>query len=255
MEPPENFRDTPESVAARREQDDPWVQHIVVLREPARPLVEVLAAAARAVCDCVDRYEGDPRFADDFRAWNERSFRKVTLRAKPAEWARLSMFPAGEGRSRGEALVRALPPVLRSRRDPFLAKLQAWTADPSELPPPRGPEEGAPTMRFVLNAAVTMRGGKLAAQVSHAVLIARERFDRTHAEGFAAWDAAGRPCRFFAADRATWAAVRAREPAAVVRDAGITEVEPGTETVMALPPAIDARGETVGVALDAAAVR
>ncbi len=242
-------------MAARRDQDDPWVQHLVVLREPARPLVEVLAAAARAVCDCADRYANDPRFADDFRAWYARSFRKVTLRAKPGEWAKLAGFPAGEGSARGVLLVRALPPVLRSRRDPFLARLQAWTAVASELPPPEGAEGGTPAMRFVLNASVVMRGGKLAAQVSHAVLIARERFAVTHSEGFAMWDRAGRPCRFFAADAATWARVRAREPAAVVRDAGITEVEPGTETVMALPPSMDARVGDLGVAMDAEVVR
>jgi peptidyl-tRNA hydrolase len=37
-------------------------------------------------------------------------------------------------------------------------------------------------------------------------------------------------------DEARWAALREAADAVVVADAGLTQVQPGTETVLALPP-------------------
>ena len=39
-----------------------------------------------------------------------------------------------------------------------------------------------------------------------------------------------------APDDATWAALRERADAAVIADGGLTQVEPGTETVIGLAP-------------------
>ncbi|MEZ4406406.1 MAG: peptidyl-tRNA hydrolase [Polyangiales bacterium] len=96
----------------------------------------------------------------------------------------------------------------------------------------------APTVRFALNADAPMGTGKLAAQVGHAVLIAAKVLGPRHGAAFDQWLAAGTPCVFARADREAWGALRAGEEVAVVRDAGLTEVAPGTETVMALPPSL-----------------
>ena len=47
----------------------------------------------------------------------------------------------------------------------------------------------------------------------------------------ARWERGGHACAFVAGDG--WEALRASDGAVVVRDAGLTEVTPGTETVAA----------------------
>ena len=72
-----------------------------------------------------------------------------------------------------------------------------------------------------------MSSGKIVAQVAHAAVMA--------AEALPAWAEAGAPGRLVAP--AGFAALAAREDlAARVVDAGLTEVAPGTVTVLALPP-------------------
>jgi hypothetical protein len=58
--------------------------------------------------------------------------------------------------------------------------------------------------------------------------------DTRYRDGFAAWRAAGYPGRITAATE--WDRARATADGVVVRDAGLTEVDAGTETVLALPP-------------------
>ncbi|MBL8603634.1 MAG: hypothetical protein JNK72_17040 [Myxococcales bacterium] len=233
----DNPRDDPDSSRARREQEDPYVQHLVVLRDPPRPLAVMLAAAVQAVCRA-QRFADDARYRDDYIAWSERSFRKVTLRAKASEWQRLSALDAAFGEVDGVAVVAALPPVRRSMRPALLEKLQAWTSPLESLPqaPPQPAGAAALTMDFVINGAVSMRAGKLAAQVAHAALLCCEGWSQRAPAPFAAWAEAGHPSRFFVAPPEAWAALKRSVPCAVIRDAGLTEVEPGSETVMALVP-------------------
>ncbi len=232
----DNPRDDAASVLARMRQEDPWVQHLIVCSEAARPLAETLGAVVCAVLDAAARFPDDPRYADDWAAWCDRSFRKVTLRARGAAWQRCLAFDAGVGRVGGEVKALALPPVLRSRRDPFLAKLQAWSAERDALPPDTAPWPAGVAMAFVLNADAPMRGGMAAAQVAHAALLLWESYGARMPEAFAAWRAGGSACVFVEAGAGPWAALKAGTHCAVIRDAGLTEVAPGTETVLAIVP-------------------
>jgi hypothetical protein len=100
--------------------------------------------------------------------------------------------------------------------------MQAHTAPAGPLPPPPAPPPGAAA--FLLRTGHGMSAGKAMAQVGHAALMLPED---------PAWRAAGYPCAFGEAGSAAWAAARERPGAVVVRDAGFTEVAPGTETVVA----------------------
>jgi peptidyl-tRNA hydrolase len=74
-----------------------------------------------------------------------------------------------------------------------------------------------------------MSSGKAVAQIAHAaVLLADEAQDP-------AWEAAGCHARVLAPSPEAFAAAAARPEALHVVDAGLTEVAPGTVTVVALP--------------------
>ncbi len=234
----DNPRDDPDLVALRRAQEDPWVQYLIVCSDAPQPLAVTLGAVVRAVLDAAQRFPHDPRHAEAWAAWSARSFRKVTLRARGSAWQRCLALDAAVGRVGEEVKVLALPPVLKSQRDPFLAKLQAWTPAPDELPPDTTPWPMGLVMPFALNAAATMRGGKAAAQVAHAALLLWEAWHPRRPEAFALWRDAGQGCLFVSADPARWADLKATQACAVIRDAGLTEVAPGTETVLAMAPGV-----------------
>jgi peptidyl-tRNA hydrolase len=200
--------------------DDPLVMYLVVQREAPLPLSDALAGAARATLACRDRFAADDRWAPDFAAWQARSFRKVTLKARPGQWRRmraeLDHVVAGG--------VAALPPRRRSARERLLAQMQAHTAAAGALPPLADVPVPAGTAAFALRAGHGMSAGKAMAQVGHAALML---------PAAPAWREAGYPCAFGEAPGDGWARLRARPGAVVVRDAGFTEVAPGTETVIA----------------------
>lgn len=233
-----NHRDAPEHMLARSAQEDPWVMYLVVHQTPVVRLHELLLATTEATMRCVQRHADTDRWRASFGEWASRSFRKVSLRARGAAWEKLAGYDHGDGTARGAPLVRALPPITKSARDALLRNLQAFTAAPESFEAPTVEAPADPdAMVFVMNPAAVMSPGKQVAQIAHAVLmcawsdLAR---DPRHAEAFGRWEAKGFPGAIVSSER--WAALRASGEGVVVRDAGLTEVTPGTETVMALAP-------------------
>ena len=90
-------------------------------------------------------------------------------------------------------------------------------------------------MTYVLNPRLEMSSGKTLAQVAHAAVMAA---DSGSLEG---WVAAGCPARVVVGGAERFRTLCEDEAAAGlaarVVDAGLTEVAPGTVTVLALPPA------------------
>jgi peptidyl-tRNA hydrolase len=194
---------------------------------------EVYTAAARATMDCVARhYDRDP-WHDAFRQWSEQSFRKVTLRARGSAWARLAGYDHGSDRLGDEALVRVLPPRRKSASDPLLRNLQVYNPDRATLPPDVWLDVPPDAMCFAVNPTIAMSIGKTAAQIAHAVLMCAWS-PRTDTQARARWTAAGYPCAIVSGE--AWTRLRTLPGAVVVRDAGLTEVAPGTETVVAVFP-------------------
>jgi peptidyl-tRNA hydrolase len=233
-----NHRDEPEQVQQRAAQQDPWVMYLVVHQEGVFDLNELLLAATQATMRCADRWSQEPAWADSFRCWSERSFRKVTLRARGNAWARVQAMEGGDGEARGAVVVRALPPRLRSECGSLLRGLQVYNPETSALQPegPRPPPAG-PAMGFVKNPAATMSVGKQVAQIAHAVLMcawSRWAEEERYVGAFAAWREAGYPGELWPSER--WEELLREGDGVVVRDAGLTEVNPGTATVLAVPP-------------------
>ena len=79
--------------------------------------------------------------------------------------------------------------------------------------------------------------GKAMAQAGHAALMCLELLGGSYQAQFEQWAERGRPGVVLVADGAQWEQLKRDADCVAVRDAGLTQVEPGTETVLCLPPA------------------
>jgi len=181
--------------------------------------------AGAAAVRCLRAFAGDERFAADVAAWRPRPG-KVTLRARGGQWDQLL---AEEPHVAGGEGVVALPPRRRSARGPLLERLQAMTS--ALTPPPDRVDPDPATLTYLVNPRLEMSSGKTLAQIAHAAVMAAE------GGGLDGWVAAGCPAQVAAPPQADFDALCTSEGlAARVVDAGLTEVAPGTVTVLALAP-------------------
>lgn len=200
---------------------DPLRMYLVVRRGAVESLARAGELAGAAAVGCLRRFEHDPAHADAIAAWRERPG-KVCLRARTqGQWEQVLEEPHALA---GDA-VAALPPRARSERGPLLERLQAMST--ALEPPPRDEADRPDALTYALNPAAAMSSGKTVAQVAHAAVMAAERCQE--------WAAAGCPAQVVAPDAEQFATLEAggRCVARVV-DAGLTEVPPGTITVIAL---------------------
>lgn len=200
---------------------DPLRMYLVVRRGAAGDLARAGELAGAAAVACVR----DPAFAEAVAAWRPRPG-KVCLRARSdSQWRQVLEEPHALA---GDA-VAALPPRRRSERGPLLERLQAMSTDLGEAP--RSAPARAGALTYLLNPQAAMSSGKTLAQIAHAAVMAAD------SGRFEDWVAAGCPARVLgpAADEFADAAAR-DDLAACVADAGLTEVAPGTVTVIALAP-------------------
>lgn len=222
-------------------EDDPWVQYLVA-RRIGPTAAELAAAAASATVRCAVQFAGDPAFAEAFAAWRARSYRKVCLQARSAEWRRLitahgdELVTAGVAAD-GAPLVAAVAPRRRTDAGQVLGKvLQAWK-DP--CPPGAAPVLTPGAAVLVANGSLELSPGKLAAQCGHAALLLVDTdaaLDPRYRDPIERWQTHGAPVVVRVADAAQWVALKRDEDHCLVRDGGLTEVAPGSETVLALMP-------------------
>jgi Peptidyl-tRNA hydrolase PTH2 len=199
--------------------DDPLRMYLVVHRGAVDDLATAAVLAGAAAVACAN----DPANAEAVAAWRPRPG-KVCLRARTrAQWEQVLQEPHALA---GDA-VAALPPRRRSERGPLLERLQAMSTDLGAAPADAPRVAGGVT--YLLNPDAPMSSGKTLAQVAHAAVMASETLD--------GWASAGCPGRVLAPSPGAFAAAAERDDlAACVADAGLTEVAPGTITVIALPP-------------------
>jgi hypothetical protein len=200
--------------------------YLVIRRGAFEELARAGELAGAAAVRCVRDNVGDPTL----EAWRERPG-KVVLRARGGQWDEVlaSERQSLAGDPAGEAVI-ALPPRLRSERGPLLERMQAMT---SELAPP--PEEAARApgaVAYLVNPRLEMSSGKTLAQIAHAAVMAAGDPD------LEAWVADGCPAQVLRPPQARFDDLcGSPDLAAKVEDAGLTEVPPGTITVLAVRPA------------------
>ena len=199
------------------------------------PLLEAAASAAVAVC-LDERAAPGGEWHEAVAAWVGGRIRKVTRRARGAHWAAVQELPGvtvvvsgGPGAGSGE--VRALVPGLVRETPREVSRLQISGTD---LPydDPGEPIPGLPVVW--LNPAVELTVGKAAAQVGHATMLLAGALP---ADRLASWRADGLRCSVRVASPKGWRSVldaaAGGRSTVLVRDAGFTEVAPGTVTCAA----------------------
>lgn len=208
------------------------VLHVPKVDPPERSAL--LAAAATAVVRlCLDPRVGpDGEWADRYLAWKRSRIRKVARRARGAQWSAAGEVD-GVTVEIGGAQARALVPGPVGAIDPRIRKLQIGGTD-LEPDEPGPPDPELPVLW--VNSELGMTVGKAAAQVGHASMLLAGALP---VERAFAWSLSGFRCSVRDADPRQWSAlcdqVR-RGSATAVRDAGFTEVAPGSTTVIAVPP-------------------
>ncbi|NLU82041.1 peptidyl-tRNA hydrolase [Rhodococcus sp. HNM0569] len=212
----------------------PLVLHIPKADPPARSAL-LAAAASATVALCLDPRvdaqddDGVPGpWRADYLAWTRARIRKVARRARGAQWSATADVDGVTADVDG-AQARAFVPVAVGDLDPRVKKLQIGGTD---LPDdePGAPEAGKPV--FWLDARLGMTVGKAAAQVGHAAMILAGAMTVDEAR---AWADDGFRCSVRGADEDTWRGLLqrvSRGDAIAVRDAGFTEVAPGSTTVV-----------------------
>jgi peptidyl-tRNA hydrolase len=202
---------------------------VVRIERDAPPTrTDALETAARAVLTLLtdERSMGDGEWAEAVRDWQDGRIRKVVRRARGAEWRRAEALP-GITVHGDTAEVRVYPPVPLDAWPKDLARLQVSGTDLDDPQPPPAPVDGMPVLW--LNPGVPMTAGKAMAQAGHGAQLGWWDLPPQRA---AAWRQTGFPLAVREATRAQWARLTAAG-LPTVRDAGYTEIAPGSVTVIA----------------------
>ncbi len=213
-----------------------------VERDAAPPRSALLeAAASAAVALCLDeRSQPGGLWHSEVQPWVMAGrIRKVARRARGAHWIAVTDLPGITVEHRG-AQVRALWPWPVADTPRTVTRLQVGGTD---VPPddPGPPPDGVPVLWLAPQPAMTT--GKAAAQVGHAsMLLAVLLVADGRATELDRWAADGYRCAVRTTSPQQWADLAAGEQPdrawrergmLAVRDAGFTEVAPGTVTVVA----------------------
>ncbi|MFJ8077363.1 peptidyl-tRNA hydrolase [Streptomyces sp. NPDC096176] len=228
-----------------------FVLPLVVRIEKAAPpsRTDALETAARAVLEILadERSTGEGEWARAMRDWQDARIRKVVRRARGAEWRKACTLPGitvtgggadaetDEARAGGAAQVRVFPPVPLDSWPKELAKLQVSGTELDDPEPPAAPDPARPVLW--LSPELEMSAGKAMAQAGHGAQLAW--LDLSEADR-KAWRETGFALSVRTAAPADWRALTARG-LPVVRDAGFTEIAPGSCTVVADHPSLRGR--------------
>ncbi|MFB7369373.1 peptidyl-tRNA hydrolase [Streptomyces sp. NPDC056222] len=223
-----------------RDEKPQFVLPLVVRIEKAEPpaRTDALETAARAVLTILadERAHGDGEWAQAMTDWQDARIRKVVRRARGAEWRRTETLPGitvtGEA-----AEVRVFPPVPLDGWPKELAKLQVSGTDLEDPAVPGAPRPGAAVLW--LNPDLDMSAGKAMAQAGHGAQLAWWEMSDADRK---AWREAGFPLAVRTADPARWAELTT-SGLPVVRDAGFTEIAPGSCTVVSEFPVLVSNGD------------
>lgn len=207
---------------------------------PPRWHTALAMAASASAAICLDvRSEPGGEWHNAVREYCAGHIRKITRRARGALWAATADL-SGLTLADADTQVRALVPGRVQELDKRVGKLQVGGTDlPADEPETHPSADG---LQIWLPPRLTMTLGKAMAQTGHAGMIAAALLTADQSR-LQLWLEAGLPCSVRRADEAGWTEVSrivadhgrawTQQRLLAVRDAGFTEVAPGTVTAIA----------------------
>jgi peptidyl-tRNA hydrolase len=229
----------PEATADTDDEDPLEVRAMPIIlnieRTPAPSRTALLeAAASAAIAVCLDpRTDPGAPWHEPVSLWMDGRIRKVTRRARGAHWEAVQHLP-GITITVDNAAARALVPTRVTDTPKEVTRLQISGSDlPVDTPGPPPPE----TPILWLNPTITMSAGKAAAQVGHATMLLAAHL-HTHSRDslLEEWSTDNYRVAVRTPTPAQWSTLCAAPTTVAVRDAGFTEIPPGTITVLAQLP-------------------
>lgn len=238
-------------VVADRDEDPEQIRAIQILLrlergEPPSWHRALALAASGCAALCLDpRAEPGGEWHEAVDTYCRGHIRKVTRRGRGAWWEATGQLPGVTLAEEGTQ-VRVLVPDRIATVDKRVAKLQVGGTDvPVDDPPATGGDSSALLTLWVATEPV-LTAGKLMAQTGHVGMIAAALLAASDPPTLARWASAGCPAICQRIDPRGFAdlATEVGDPAVgwqtgrwlAVRDAGFTEVAPGTVTVLAQAP-------------------
>ncbi len=224
-----NWQNDPEDP---NDPDTIWAMQLVLeipkINPPRRN--DLLIASAQAVVAlCLDELAGmDPIQPESFAAaldrWYHLRIRKVSRRARNTAWSAVQLLPGVTIEHNG-AKARAFVPTAVNQVPAPIRKLQIGGTD---LAADHNESVETQAATIYINAAEEMTVGKAAAQVGHASMLLAGSLSLPQVQ---AWAETGFKLEVRYVDN--FAELIDDPSMVVVRDAGFTEVAPGTATVAA----------------------
>lgn len=224
---------TPEEIFNNSQQEDPYVMYYVVRSGSKLDLGQAMVLAGAGAVLCSDQYSKTEKWSKSFSDWYQESYRKVVLRATEEEFAQAQELDSVSLSSHQGEMLLCLPPRRKSEREDALLELKPFT-DAKKANLEVG-EHDPLSIYYIIRPEVFKSAGKAMAQAGHASLMCAHLFAEEYAEELKEWREKGCPGVVLAAQQ-NWEFLKNNLDCSYVTDAGLTQVDPGTETVLVIPP-------------------
>lgn len=202
----------------------PWSMPLVFLVDKNAPatVTAICETSAKAVVHLLSTQE--PSWRESIENWEEGRIRKVVRRAKAVHLSKVDDLPGISVTANG-ATVKAFLPTPINALPPQLSKMQVSGSEPPEI----GQASAGAWVKIFINPDLKMSVGKKAAQVSHAAQLILRAMTQQERE---AWKSSSFSLSVHHSSEEEWAEALKLATISIV-DAGLTEIPPGSQTVVA----------------------